>query len=157
MDSLSLPRFLARYFPTFMGGIFAALFSLACAIPLVSASYFAGASLDEQVTWSMLGGMAITMVVVHCNFMVVRGRPQWVWGLVGVLVLCLLAVLPTIEDRPHKVIYALALLFPLLGLLLLNSKRHREMRSKLVEIRRQRESLKTALKETPKKASRPRR
>ncbi|WP_339532289.1 hypothetical protein [Pseudomonas mucidolens] len=151
MDDLSLPRFLARYFPTFMGGIFAALFSLACAIPLVSASYFAGASLDEQVTWSMLGGAAATMVVVHCNFMVVRGRPQWVWGVTVVLVVCLLGVLPTIEDRPHKVIYALAVLFPLVGLLLLNSKRHREMRSKLVEIRQQRESLKKTSRKVPRK------
>lgn len=146
MDDLSLPRFLSRYFPTFIGGIFAALFSLACAIPLVAASYFAGASLGEQATWSVLGGAAVTLVVVHCNFMVVRGRPQWVWGLVAVLVVCLLGVLPTIGDRPHKVIYALAVLFPLLGLLLLNSKRHREMRSKLVDIRHQREALKNALK-----------
>jgi len=146
MDDLSLPRFLARYFPTFIGGIFAALFSLGCAIPLAAAFYFAGASLGERATWSVLGGSAVTMVVVHCNFMVVRGRPQWVWGLVGVLVLCLLGVLPTIEDRPHRVIYTLAVLFPLLGLLLLNSKRHREMRSKLVDIRHQREALQKALK-----------
>lgn len=141
MDDLSLPRFLSRYFPTFIGGIFAALFSLACAIPLVAAFYFAGASLGEQATWSVVGGAAVTLVVVHCNFMVVRGRPQWVWGLVVVLVVCLLSVLPTLENRPHKVIYALAVLFPLLGLLLLNSKRHREMRSVLVTIRQQREEL----------------
>ncbi|WP_040063864.1 hypothetical protein [Pseudomonas batumici] len=146
MFLVDLPRFLTRYFPTFMGGIFATLASLACAIPLMMDFYFSAASLGEQATWSVLGGMAITLVVVHCNFMVVRGRPQWVWGLVGVLVLCLLGVLPTIEDRPHKVIYTLAVLFPLLGLLLLNSKRHREMRSKLVDIRHQREALKSALK-----------
>ncbi|RON15226.1 hypothetical protein [Pseudomonas frederiksbergensis] len=146
MDDLSLPRFLAHYFPTFIGGIFAALFSLACAIPLMAAFYFAGASVGEQATWSVVGGAAVTLVVVHCNFMVVRGRPQWVWGLVGVLVLCLLGVLPTIVDRPHKVIYVLAVLFPLSGLLLLNSKRHREMRTQLVEIRRQRELIRQASK-----------
>jgi uncharacterized membrane protein len=146
MDDLSLPRFLAHYFPTFIGGIFAALFSLACAIPLMAASYFAGASVGEQATWSMVGGAAVTMVVVHCNFMVVRGKPQWVWGLVGVLVLCLLGVLPTIVDHPHKVIYVLAVLFPLLGLLLLNSKRHREMRNRLVEIRHERQRIKQSFK-----------
>ncbi|MCJ8206225.1 hypothetical protein [Pseudomonas sp. RGM2987] len=146
MDDLSLPRFLVRYFPTFIGGIFAALLSLGCAAPLLVTSYLPRASIGEQATWSVLGGAAVTLIVVHCNFMVVRGRPQWVWGLVAVLVLCLLGVLPTIEDRPHKVIYTLAVLFPLLGLLLLNSKRHREMRSKLVEIREQRESLKKAMK-----------
>ncbi|WP_460148158.1 hypothetical protein [Pseudomonas sp. S2_A02] len=146
MDDLSLPRFLAHYFPTFIGGIFAALFSLACAIPLMAASYFAGASVGEQATWSMVGGAAVTMVVVHCNFMVVRGKPQWVWGLVGVLVLCLLGVLPTIVDHPHKVIYVLAVLFPLSGLLLLNSKRHREMRNRLVEIRHERQRIKQSFK-----------
>ncbi|WP_248796046.1 hypothetical protein [Pseudomonas sp. MWU13-2105] len=142
---VDLPRFLARYFPTFIGAIFAMLVSLACAIPLMTDFYFPDTSLGEQATWSMLGGMAITLVVVHCNFMLVRGRPQWVWGLAGVLVVCLLGVLPTIEDHPHKVIHALAVLFPLLGLLLLNSRRHREMRSKLVDIRHQREALKNAL------------
>jgi len=47
---------------------------------------------------------------------------------------------------PHQVLYGLAVLFPLLGLLLLNSNRHREMRSKLVEIRHQRERLSQAIK-----------
>ncbi|SCW86300.1 MULTISPECIES: hypothetical protein [unclassified Pseudomonas] len=151
MEDLSLPRFLARYFPTFMGGIFAALLSLGCAIPLVTTSYFAGASIDEQATWSVLGGAAVTLVVVHCNFMMVRGWPLWVWGVVAVLVLCLLVVLPTIGSHPHKVIYVLAVMFPLLGLLVLNSKRHREMRSRLVEIRHQREMLRQELKGQRKK------
>lgn len=152
MEDLNLSRFLARYFPTFMGGIFAALFSLGCAIPLVTVSYFAEASIDQQATWSVLGGAALTLVVVHCNFMMVRGRPLWVWGMVAVLALCLLVVLPTIGSHPHKVIYVLAVMFPLLGLLLLNSKRHREMRRKLVEIRHQRERIIQSAK-----ASRPRR
>lgn len=36
---------------------------------------------------------------------------------------------------------AILVLFPLLGLLLLNSKRHREMRQKLLEIRRLKEAV----------------
>lgn len=151
MEDLNLSRFLARYFPTFMGGIFAALFSLGCAIPLVTASYFAEASIDQQATWSVLGGAAVTLVVVHCNFMMVRGRPLWVWGVVAVLALCLLVVLPTIGSHPHKVIYVLAVMFPLLGLLVLNSKRHREMRSRLVEIRHRREILRKELRGQRKK------
>lgn len=152
MHDLTLPRSLACYLPTFIGGIFAVLFSVGCAVPLLVTFYLSGASVGEQATWSVLGGSAVTLVAVHCNFMVMRGRPRWVWGLVGVLVLCLLSVLPTIEGRPHKVIYVMAVLFPLLGLLLLNSKRHREMRGKLVDIRHQRERLSQAIK-----ASRPRR
>jgi len=151
MEDLNLSRFLVRYFPTFMGGIFAALFSLGCAIPLVTVSYFAEASIDQQATWSVLGGAAVTLVVVHCNFMMVRGRPLWVWGVVAVLALCLLVVLPTIGSHPHKVIYVLAVMFPLLGLLVLNSKRHREMRSRLVEIRHRREILRKELRGQRKK------
>ena len=36
--------------------------------------------------------------------------------------------------------YVMGLLFPLAGLLLLNSQRHREMRQKLVELRHLREA-----------------
>jgi hypothetical protein len=64
---------------------------------------------------------------------------RWFWVFAGLFVACLLCVLPTIGYRPNRFVYAAGLFFPLLGLLLLNSKRHREMRSKLVEVRRQRE------------------
>lgn len=84
--------------------------------------------------------------------MIARGRPVWVWPMVAVLGLCFFCVLPTIAYRPDRLIYSLSLLFPLLGLLLLNSKRHREMRSKLVEIRHQRERILQSAK-----TSRPRR
>lgn len=145
MEPISLPRFLAQYFPTFIGGIFAALIAIACGVPMVGDSFFSGASLGEQTTGSFLAVMALALVVVHCNFMIVRGRPQWVRGLVMVFVLCLLSALPTIFYQPHRVIYALAVFSPLMGLLLLNSKRHREMRSKLVEIRHQREALRRSM------------
>ncbi|WP_422396072.1 hypothetical protein [Pseudomonas trivialis] len=65
------------------------------------------------------------------------------WGrpLATLLVLCILAVLPTIASGPHWLSFGLSLLFPLLGLLLLNRKRHREMRRKLVEVRRLRQAI----------------
>ncbi|MGA8136409.1 MULTISPECIES: hypothetical protein [Pseudomonas] len=146
MEDLSLPRFLAHYFPTFIGGIFAALISVSCGVPLVGDHFFPDSSLGEQATGMFIAVVALALVVVHCNFMIVRGRPQWVRGLVLLFALCFLSVLPTIESHPHRVIYGLAVFAPLIGLLLLNSKRHREMRSKLVDIRHQREALKNALK-----------
>lgn len=150
-DLPSIRSFLSNYFPVFIGGIFASIFSLALAIPLFIDSYFRNLPLADSTKWSFLGGMALTLVIVHCNFMIARGRPSWVWPLVMVLGGCFLSVLPAIEYRPNKLIYSLSLLFPLLGLLLLNSKRHREMRSKLVEIRHQRESLIKAMKNTQRK------
>ncbi|MGY2226751.1 hypothetical protein ACW9IK_28995 [Pseudomonas gingeri] len=146
MEELSLPRFLAQYFPTFIGGIFAALVAISCGVPLVGDHFFPDTSLDGQATGMFVAVLVLALLVVHCNFLIVRGRPQWVWGLVLVFALCFLSVLPTITSHPHRFIYALAVLAPLVGLLLLNSRRHREMRHRLVAIRHQREALRKALK-----------
>ncbi|WP_434696030.1 hypothetical protein J3P89_25335 [Pseudomonas sp. Z1-14] len=148
----SIRQFLSQYFPVFMGAIFASIFSLVFAVPLFFDSYFGTLSMADNVKWSFWGGITLTLVVVHCNFMIARGRSFWVWPLVGVSGLCFLCVLPTIEYRPDSLIYSLSLFFPLVALLLLNSKRHREMRRKLVEIRHQRERIIQSAK-----ASRPRR
>lgn len=61
-------------------------------------------------------------------FFLVWGRVVWVWGIALLFVTCLFAALPIIEYRPINVLYFLALLAPLIGLLILNSNRHREMR-----------------------------
>ncbi|MCM2464147.1 hypothetical protein HGO40_27410 [Pseudomonas sp. CG7] len=148
----SVRGFLIQYFPVFMGAIFASGFALVFAVPLFFESYFQDLSLADNVKWSFFGGVALTLVIVHCNFMIARGRPVWMWPMVGVLGLCFFGVLPTIAYRPDRLIYSLSLLFPLLALLLLNSRRHREMRGKLVEVRRQRELIIQAAK-----APRPRR
>ena len=72
--------------------------------------------------------------------MIARGYP-WATKLVaGYLGACLLFALPMIQYDLHTLVYGSAVLFPLLGLLLLNSKRHREMRQKLLEIRHLRQA-----------------
>ncbi|MBW4792030.1 hypothetical protein [Pseudomonas tolaasii] len=135
-------HFLSQYFPVFMGAIFAAVFTLVLAVPLVFDSYFPHLPLADNAKYSFLGGLALAWVVVHCNFMIARGRPHWVWPLATLLGLCVLAVLPTIAYRPPVLLYGLSLLLPLLALLLLNSRRHREMRQKLLEVRHLREAAK---------------
>jgi len=52
-----------------------------------------------------------------------------------------LFVLPMMQYDLNMLVYGSAVLFPLLGLLLLNSKRHREMRKKLSEIRHLRQAV----------------
>lgn len=136
----SIRSFLSKYFPVFMGAIFASIFTLVFAVSLFFDSYYQDLSMEESAQYSFLAGIALTLVIVHCNFMIARGRAQWVWPLVVLLGLCFLGVLPTIADQQHALIYVLSLLFPLLGLLLLNSKRHREMRQKLVEVRHLRQA-----------------
>lgn len=136
----SIRNFLSKYFPVFMGAIFASIFTLVFAVPLFFESYFRNLPLADNAKYSFFGGIALTLIVVHCNFMVARGRPQWVRPLVVLLALCFLGVLPTIAYEVQPLIYAVTLLFPLLALLLLNSKRHREMRQKLLEVRRLRQA-----------------
>jgi len=63
----------------------------------------------------------------------------------GVFAVCLLVVLPTLLYRPHWFIYSESLFWPLLGLLLINSKGYRSMVKKLVEVRRLREAAKAGL------------
>lgn len=111
------------------------------AVPLVVDSYFPRLPLEDNLRYCFFGGLVLTWGVVQCNFMIARGRPQWLRPLATLLVLCMLAVLPTIACGPHWLSFGLSLLFPLLGLLLLNSKRHREMRRKLVEVRRLRQAI----------------
>lgn len=145
-ELMTLRDFFRQYFLTFMGGVFAAYFSLALAVALAFVTYFRDVPLAQVGLKIMLVGALLILLTVHSNFMMLRGRPSFVWVMVGIYVACLLFVVPMVQFRPHKVLYGLALLFPLLGLLTLNSKVQREMRTKLVEIRRIRQSVKSTVR-----------
>jgi len=95
------------------------------------------------VSWFVV--IAAALFVANSNFLVVRGRAWAVWGMVAFFTTCLLVVLPTLPYRPHWFIYSESLFWPLLGLLLINSKGYRSMVSKLVEVRRLREAAKAGL------------
>ena len=56
--------FLAQYFPVFMGAIFAAVFSLVFAVPLVVDSYFPHLPLEDNLKYSFFGGLALTWAVL---------------------------------------------------------------------------------------------
>jgi hypothetical protein len=139
MRPLAFLLFLRHHFPTFMGGICLALLSLLTAEVLVVDAYFRDVSLEASTMWLLAVSAGVTVFISVCHFFLVYGRPKWVWGVVAIFLGCLLAVLPTIEHRPHKVLVNLGVLFPLLGLLNLNSNRHREFRKKVVVIRYKRE------------------
>jgi hypothetical protein len=131
-----LRDFLARFFPTFISTFFLALFSLSCAISLVGSTYFRGHPLEARYT--LVAVIAVTVLLCFGNFMMIRGRTWGVWIIVALLIISLLTVLLTFGYRPHMFSYTTGILFPLLGLLMLNSKRHREMREELVKVREQR-------------------
>ena len=91
----------------------------------------------------MSAGALLILLTVHSNFMILRGKPSWAWVMVAIYAACLLFVLPMIQYNPHRVLYSLSLIFPLFGLLVLNSSGQREMRAKLVQIRQLRQALNT--------------
>ncbi|MFC6300742.1 hypothetical protein GNF76_08705 [Pseudomonas sp. CCM 7893] len=146
-ELMTLRDFFRHYFLTFIGGVFAAYFSLGFTTALSLATYFRDAPLAGGLGFSiMLTGAFLILLTVHSNFMILRGRPSWMWVMVGIYFACLVFVLPMIQYNPHAVLYGLALVFPLFGLLILNSAVQREMRIKLVEIRRLRQALKASHK-----------
>ena len=127
--------FLARYFPVFMGTIFMAIFSGSVAVSTAGVTYLRGVEPALKANYSGAAILVLVAVLVFGNVMIARGYP-WATRLVaGYLVWCLLFVLPMIQYGLNTLVYGSAVLFPLLGLLLLNSKRHREMRQRLLEIR----------------------
>ncbi|QYM69453.1 hypothetical protein K1X80_03655 [Pseudomonas sp. So3.2b] len=142
-ELMTLRDFFRQYFLTFLGGVFAAYFSLALAVALAFVTYFRDVPLAQVGLKIMLVGALLILLTVHSNFMILRGRPSWVWVMVGIYLACLVFVVPMVQYQPHKVLYGLALLFPFLGLLTLNSKVQREMRTELVGIRRIRQSVKS--------------
>lgn len=142
-ELMTLRDFFRQYFLTFLGGVFAAYFSLALAVALAFVTYFRDVPLAQVGLKIMLVGALLILLTVHSNFMILRGRPSWVWVMVGIYLACLVFVVPMVQYQPHKVLYGLALLFPFLGLLTLNRKVQREMRTKLVGIRRIRQSVKS--------------
>lgn len=136
----SINRFLARYFPVFMGTIFMAIFSGSAAVSMAGVTYLRGVDPALKANYSVGAILVLVAVLVFGNVMIARGYP-WATRLVAAyLGACLLFALPMIQYDLNKLVYGSAVLFPLLGLLLLNSKRHREMRNKLSGIRHLRQA-----------------
>lgn len=133
--------FFIRYFPTFMGTVLLNIFSASLTVSLAGSTYFKQVDGALKANYSIKAILLMTVLLVLGNFMIVRGRTWGVWLVAVFFIVCLLMVLPMFLYNPHKVIFTLAVLFPLLGLLLLNSQRHREMRVWLSEFRQRRISM----------------
>lgn len=114
---------------------------------LVLVTYLDSALEDRTLRNWFFGGLAVSILFSLAQIQVVYGRPHWVWINVGIYFVCLLISLPAITYRPNTYLYSMALLGPLVGLLILNSNRCREMRQKMLEIRHKREAIIATLKE----------
>ncbi|WP_300628072.1 hypothetical protein [Pseudomonas sp.] len=134
----SIAGVLRRHLPVLIGTALMAIFSGAMVVVLDDPAYLRrfDASLVEQISACILLGLAA--VLVFSAAMMLRGRHWAAILLAGYFAVCLMLVIPTIRHHPHTLAYALGVVCPLCGLLLLNTERHREMRQQLSERRAQR-------------------
>ena len=134
--------FLVRNFPVFIGVVFSGIFGSAAVVVLVENYYFPWLSSAAAENT----GRVLALFITHCNFMIAYGRPKWAWGMYGLFIACLLVALPGFQFSPHPFIYAESFFWPVLGLLLLlRSKRHREMCAKAVELHHMRRKVSAAI------------
>lgn len=129
---LNIPRFLLRHFPIFIAGILLGLISAGWSITTAAIIYFP----NEHPGHSLFIGIVFALIISISNAMIIYGRPQWVWVMVFVFVFCLLIQLSPTAYRFNPLFWLVNVVIPLLGLLVLNSNRHKRMRRKMVQIRR---------------------
>ena len=136
-----LRPFLVRNFPVFIGVIFSGFFGSTAVVVLVENYYLP--SLSNAAAENAC--VVLALFITHCNFMIAYGRPKWARGMYGLFIACLLFALPAFRFSPHPFIYVESVVWPLLGLVLLSSKRHGEMRANCVELRRLRSKVMDAI------------
>lgn len=138
---------LKRYMPVIGGWMLAGCFSIAMTGVLILGTYLSGAPKGTMLRNWFFIGLAISAVFSISQLQVLYGRPRWVWISVAIYLTCLLASLPTIAYSPNTYLYSMTLVAPLVGLLILNSNRCRELRQKSVELRHKREAIIATLKQ----------
>lgn len=131
----ALKDFLRRYFGVFIGAFFASVIAVAWAFALAWSTYCRACSQDGLFPLGLYGLFAV-FALGHGA--VVRGRAWGMWLVAGLCVVSMMITLPTYGHRPNMFIYSGSLLAALVALLLLNSRRYREMRERLAEYREQR-------------------
>ncbi|MEQ6924161.1 hypothetical protein AAUI01_00870 [Pseudomonas mosselii] len=132
---MTLKPFLKRYFGVFIGAYFSSIIAVAWTFALVWSTYCRSCSKDGLLPWSLLAILAVFMLG---HGAVVRGRAWGAWLVAGLCAGCMVLTLATYGYRPNLFIYASTLVTALVTLLLLNSRRYREMRTCLAEYREKR-------------------
>lgn len=127
-------HFMTHFFPTFLGGFFLACFSASLAVVLAAAAYLKHN--PDRANYTLVSLMVLALVISGSHMLLVRGRAWSLWPILAVMLVAMLVSLSTYSHHIHAGVFTFALLFPLLGFLLFNSKRHRQLRSFLVDLRK---------------------
>lgn len=139
-------KFRRRYALVMGADVLAGCFTIAMTASLLLVTFLSKLSEDHAIKIFFFGSLALGLVLFFSKIQVNYGRIRMVWMSVGIYVMCLLISLPAIAYRPPLLLYFMALLSPLIGLLVLNSNRSRELRHKMVETRHKREAIIATLK-----------
>ena len=142
---IPIRAFLLRYFPVFIGAIFMGILGGTAVVALLEHDYPRAAPWALSASAAEDACVVLAVFITLCNAMIAYGRPKWVWGMYALFIACLLIALPALRFSPHPFIYVESIVWPLLGLVLLSSKRHREMRAKCVELRHMRGKVMVAI------------
>ncbi len=135
---LTLRERIVRYMPVFMGVVFMGCFSLAAVVSLAGDALFSDVPLHKRAIYSWLGCLALGFFVVQTNVFILFGRRRWAAVMGVYFVSCISLMVFSFGANESRVLMGLSLLWPLLGLLMLNSQRHREMREHFAWLRSQR-------------------
>ena len=139
-------QLLKRYMPVIAADLLVGCSSIALTAILAMFTYLSACTVDFAAKTIFWGGTGVGAAFAVAKYEVVYGRIHWVWINVAIYLICLLVALPSIAYRPDVYLYSMSLLSPLIGLLILNSNRCRELRHKMVEIRHKREDIIASLK-----------
>ncbi|MCE5991314.1 hypothetical protein LVV80_04665 [Pseudomonas sp. KCA11] len=137
-----LHRFLSRYFGVFIAEFLLSCFAIGGCVSLVFSTYLR--SPDRSL--SVLALALAWAVSAASHIALVRGYAWGLRGLIGLNGLAVLAALPSYAYRPHMGGYVSVLLLGLLALLVINTRRYREMRVRLVGYRETRRANRQAAK-----------
>ncbi|WP_460949606.1 hypothetical protein AB6N16_19660 [Pseudomonas marginalis] len=139
-------KLLKRYMPVIGADMLIACTSLGLTATLTMLTYLSTYPVGFAAKTALFGAAGLGAVFALAKYEVLYGRTYWVWLNVAIYLISLLIALPTIAYRPDLYLYSMAILGPLIGLLILNCNRCRELRQKSVEIRHKRQAIIATLK-----------
>jgi len=128
-------RFIQRHVPVFMATVLLCLCTCALLVALVLLTYLREMEVGVALKVSFSLGLVLVLAMSAGKILIVQGLPYGSAVLAACFAACLAMALPAVEFRAPRALYFLAIMLPLLGMLLLNSRRHREMRARLREVR----------------------
>lgn len=129
--------FMRRYFPIFLLGFFIAIISIAFSVALWVDSHWRKHPDNPLYTMIFSGILVVLLCLGH--FVMIRGKAWAIWPVLIVIATTLCMAVSLVGHGLNGVLLAVLLAMPLLGILVLNSSRHREMRRRLIELRKERQ------------------